>query len=386
MKLKNYFLTLLAAGAIVSCSSDDIEKGGPDQLNDDTILTLEVSDPKGAGSSETQKLTVLVFDNGAYGGTGFTNNNNPLKAFGTSDGMEVIKIPVKGGKIKVLALLNAQWNKIDESFDFSDTGNVPELTLNDILKATSKLADEDIENPTMSSAVISTTINPTKTYNGLGYTNAVLTGRYQDDYYNLTPANDSEVTEKGVKVYRNISLIALKDITVKNIDPAIGSSPRFDKTSEYLINVKKTSELASEAGWGIIEDNTAEFYKKGEWNKKFHVYENRDTDFSTQLIIEGVYSYLPPVLEGNETEEELEALRIKKERTYIITVNEPTGEGRPTTGKDFEDVAEHDYIKRNTEYTINITLNFPSDIPYECLAVEVKAKPWNVVEINEGVE
>lgn len=109
----------------------------------------------------------------------------------------------------------------------------------------------------------------------------------------------------------------------------------------------------------------------------YYVYSNqREDNDHTLMIIKGRYIYTP---KGKSEE--------KTQDCYYTVVINKDGEK-----KDYVEGDEHDYIKRNYFYAIDLTIKGPgSSTPYDReksanISSSVKVKPWNTVMQDETVE
>lgn len=449
MKLKNYFLYMLAAGAMIACS-DDIDGPNNKEIEPNATLSLAIEsnlvskagvainnnvDPE---RNVIKDITVAVFDDGAYGGT-YTNNLNPLKAVGTitlaedAPVKEVTDIEIVGGKLKVLVLVNVQ-DKLSAADKAKLTTN-SNVTLDAVMKMQTDLDDESANYLTMSSAVISVTT--LENYlNCLGYTADQITGKSPHAINDLEMidsrglSTSTEVTEKGVKVYRTPSRVQLNSIILSTEETDFGTAISLKIDSVFVVNVKQYSNVASANAWGFVESTTNQWYDgafasnvfpgtgvlkqhgvAGATNYEnlledapaklrtltsdyktfypkfyFYIYENgvlqneveavdNHTGDYTLLVIRGDYTYYPK----NST-----VPRTEYDKYYPVVVNKGTN--------NYDGVTAHEYVKRNVKYYINLTITGPGyDEPFTpnknaCLAADVKVLDWNVVLMDPELD
>lgn len=116
----------------------------------------------------------------------------------------------------------------------------------------------------------------------------------------------------------------------------------------------------------------------------FYVYENYHTEGSprTLLIVKGDYTY-EPVEKGKKVTLE--------DRFYAVTINKE-GESQVMSGGNYQGKPDHNYVKRNNIYYVNLTVKGPgSDSSYDIqeaahMSALVKVKDWDVVDQNEEVD
>lgn len=409
MKLKNYFLSMLAIGALVSCSSDDIAdkpSNKPDAflslaINPEyklsakagvTVLTEDKDD-------KITSLTVAVFNNGAYEGVDL----GKLVAIQTSDLTNAEKdtvenIPVQSGQLQIIAVANR---------DVESKVTLNSTTLAQFLALTADLVDEAPDNLAMSSPLLNVTTIPGANFCGYKATE-------KPGYHDATPTSPF-ASDEGIQVHRLASRVQLTKLSISNKTTEWGTPVRFKLDSIFIANAKRYSNIASTAGWGVVESATNGWYDGAEvaelgslkkhtngvevaWlcepyshpavgagkdapliQSFFYVYENNQSTATlgndkTLLLIRGDFTYIP----FGGTEEVT-----KYDCYYAVTVN------RPNADKSFDGVAEHNYIKRNVKYNIQVTLQGPgSKEPFDPeaeahIAAKVQVLDWNVVEIDE---
>ncbi|MDL2278870.1 hypothetical protein LJC57_09795 [Parabacteroides sp. OttesenSCG-928-G07] len=439
MKLRTYIFSMLAAGALFACSSDDINIDKPSALQPDAYLSLNVKDNSNSilaksGQTEADKqdvikdLTVAVFDN--------SDKLHAIKKAGT-DAVEVTLIPVKSGTLKVLALVNVL-DKLTETekamFDAIPEGG-SSYTLNDFVALTTSLEKEENGYLTMSSAVISI-VTEADHNNCLGYSLTQIEDK--ETTYNPSPVKDlnlthsnAEITREGIKVYRTPSRVTLSKLTVLQ-DTDFGRVVGFKLDSVFMASVKASSNIAStsSAGWNVVEKATdftwfdgaagsvtgklkthvndeadnkgfllqehntiypfaftsfgGASYKSEEFDYFFYVYENgqvaNDGD-KTLLVVRGDYTYIP---QGFENDPEPPTITVE-DGYWVVTVNDGVnvsfGQGTP----------EHKYVKRNMVYDIQATVVGPGskgEFDPEArthLAAKVVVADWNLVNMGEVV-
>lgn len=413
MKLKSYLISLLAICALFSCSKEDntgIEVPG---LEPDATLSLAVSaDSQTKTKADNpadgiKQLTVLVYIGDAY------STMKDVSAENNGDLSEVTNIPVKSGNVKVLVLANAG---TDVKTKFEGKSLTEALQVK-----TANLENEKDGSLTMSSGVMEVTLRAS-VVNCIGYTATPGEGKFS-------------VKDDKVNLYRNVACIQLASLTVVK-DTEYGSNASFVLKKTFVVNVKSESLLASEAEWGTVEaDATATqesgrftFWWQGGWEdqtgtvltngllkkdllsyefteserpeipvggsytltgdnapigKAFYVYENMKSRKGAQTIfvVCGDYTYTPEGATQPKT---------VSDTYYAVVVNDAAKSGKDK----FDGIAKHDFVKRNVQYNLSLTLNgFGSDTPDPSTGVYVNSKvvvnEWNspiYIGSDEGVE
>ena len=444
MKFQNYILTV-AICSLFACSNED-DPVKTTVIEPDAILSLMVENEDASTLKSTKAdpsdfenldknintLTLAVFNQGAY----------EDKELGLLVALKTVK-NTNGGSIEGLAVHSGP-------VDVLVFGNLPEqvLTLNStklsditggVLSA--GLKDEETQ-LTMGSAVHRVIIQSEKV-NCMGYSDKYITehnnsasAEGKDGYVSLY---QSDKTQPGIKLYRNVARIQLKSITLAPLKE-YSENADFTLTSLFVANVKSKTRLTSAEEWGRVEyttpsGNAADFWlcgafaeeegalkigqateydnlfiqlrepgvaesiehkdlvvhlsgnetysaekrKGGVIGKTFYVYENADEQTNhTLLVLCGTYKYTP---EDQDTPVTVNGF-------YAVTVNKP-GEGHLSEGMSGEWTP---YIKRNFNYSVNVTVKTPgSKKSYDpeinaYLSAAVKVEPWHVKDIHEDVE
>lgn len=437
MKLKSYIM-MAAACALFACNSDNepvIELptvSEPDATlallvdADSNVLTKSTTDEYEALENTVQKLTVAVFNDGAYTELGM-GKLVKLKTANKAENEELNKleeIPVKSGPIKVLVLANVPDGVLA---DFDE-----DSTLDDFYAATTTLSTDETTSLTMSSQVYAVTTKRGKT-NCMGY--KVVDGKVMDgteEVENGESIFQTTAEEPAIKLYRSIARVRLTELTVKT-NTNYGEATAFTLHNVFLANVKEKSYLANAAAAGTLEvtapttdPEAGAFWRYGlvntwmtgitEWTtgqyntnatqtflgdicytfetegkaltpgtklegdvmgsvgRPFYVYENMKTaELQTQktlFLIRGDYTYIPKNATEPVTEEN---------RFWTIVVN-PVG-----------NYYDHAYIKRNFSYNLQVTLTGPgSSKPFDPEAwinvnAQIVVNPWGVVDIKEDL-
>ncbi len=445
MKLKNYFLSVLAIGALVSCSDDVVGPDKPQNIEPDALFSLtahtNVVTRAGVptGDEATQDgiidLTVAVFDNGAYE-TGLTGNDAPLVAIKTvelpntngDDLTEVTDIPVKSGALKILVLANVK----DKLSNFNSlTPNTAGVNLGAFLALSTELEKEAVvieevdgvekqtKGLTMSSAVIPIIVLPGKNY--LGYSEVLWstldrgTGRnISSSVSEVAIGTDGSTDYQGIMLYRTVSRVQLTDITIVR-NSEWGNVKEFKLESVFMMNVKGNSLVASSAGWGSVEASAYSWYdgsalaQVGTWKTHTNGIEKTglSQDETWKLSTSQSNTYTPPYffyVYENTSGPDYTLLVAKGTITYVpkgFTDNPATNITK--TGyypvmvnkgdvDSYVGVAAHDYVKRNVKYNIAMTIAGPGyDSPVDpeasaCLAAKVKVLDWNVVDMKPVIE
>lgn len=436
MKLKSYFLSLLAICILLSCSKEEIPGVQYPDLTPDATLSLAVNTgskvTKAANADVDSKkdvistLLVAIF---YMGDSGTPQSGKMIKmaeaTAGTSGTITEVKdIPVKSGNLKVLILAN-----IDSAWIKDQLGS-HEPTLANVLSLTTSLDKEKHGALTMSSKVMDVTVRvSTRNYMGYG---AVEGG---ENIY----SESGEVP--AIKLYRNVARVELVGLELLKYTK-FGEAVSFHLDTVFVANVKSKSCIASEEAWGaveaiagfaesdwwygaeadldgakkMLEGGTNQLFLSYNFNNEgripsyyqediflsekdidiqaegkkyertsagpfFYVYENMkvaDTP-RTLLVVRGDYTYIPKGA--------LEPVTLYN-RFYTITVNE---EGKVLSAN-FDGVDKHSFVKRNTKYNISINLAGPgSDNPYTPdawanMSAKIEVRNWNVVDMDEDVD
>lgn len=392
MKLRNLFLSLIAAGTLFACSSGD-DPVTPE--NKVAVLSLMADIPATkALDSDIAELTVAVYRaDGMY----LTHKSSVAVETVSPDEVTEIEVP-EGGSVRILVFAN-----------LGDT-DIEGVSLDAAMALTTDLEKEADGNLTMSSQVYSALLS-TAEHNYMGYTD----GENGDGNYFETGV--------PVKLYRNVARVQLVSLTVRE-NTQYGTASSFVLDTLFLANVKGESQLASAGAWGTVEasagENVTAFWRDGLYNdvtgsyksnagtltpelaygadpatgiitvnagetytqtdpigKFFYTYENMTGGAGEQtlLVLRGSYTYTPlgeslPVTE--------------KDRFYAVPVNNTgtstVGEGTPT----------HTGIKRNVRYDIKASITGPGSTgPYTPaetvnLNAEVVVVDWNAPTTIEG--
>lgn len=213
MKLKYYFISLLAACVLLSCSKDDGDGGETPVTPTETTLSILVNPSTKAEVDPQDKisdLTVLLF----------IGDELYKKETKTGDNVqEITDIPVKPGNMKALLLANVS--------KYSSSYNVG-MSYGEAMKVTANLDNEVPGKLSMSSDVMDITITASKK-NTLGYGAGSIQG-----YSN------------PIKLYRNVARIQLSTLILDMDNNDFGTPVSFDLKKVYVANVKSKSYLASE--------------------------------------------------------------------------------------------------------------------------------------------
>lgn len=427
MKPINYILSLASVCVLFACGNEDTPKEIlPSVIEPDATISLLVNtgekaqlksftkaDAPAIDDNKIARLTVAVFNAGAYDGhtMGALEVLKTETAEGEQPITQVEDIEVKSGPVKVLVLANLPESLLSK---FTTQGGT--FTIDNFIgkgSETTVLSDEI--NVTASSEVYDITTQRGKV-NCLGYTNSEVGNKT-----NGVSVSPITLGEKAIPLYRNVSRILLNKINFEPKEQYINASLEIEGI--YVANVKSKSYLASETkGRGSVEvaDITADdFYWCGAFDEKtgtlkkdkakimsellfynpsatldkdnstltgtsgapigkpFYIYQNQAGKNHTLLIVYGTFKY-----KLNETDAEHQ----EQQSFYTVIVNEP-GKGVFEPGAE-----EHEYVTRNFNYNIELTISGSgSTEPYDKaissnLSTSVKVLPWNVKIIHEDVE
>lgn len=426
MKPINYILSLASVCVLFACGNEDTPKEIlPSVIEPDATISLLVNtgekaqlksftkaDAQTIDDDRIASLTVAVFNAGAYDGhaMGALEVLKTETAEGERSITQVEDIEVKSGPVKVLVLANLPETLLGE---FTAQGKI--FTIDDFIGKDAKttvLSDEI--NVTASSEVYDITAQRGKV-NCLGYTKLEVGNKT-----NGVSVSPTTLGENAIPLYRNVSRVLLNKINFTPKEQYIDAS--LEIKGIYVANVKSKSYLASETkGRGSVEvaDITADdFYWCGAFDeeigslkegkarkmsdlllytpessmildsekkqvdgdpigKPFYIYQNQADKNHTLLIVYGTFKY-----KLNETDAEYQ----EQQSFYTVIVNEP-GKGSFEPGSE-----EHEYVTRNFNYNIELTISGSgSTEPYDKaissnLSTSVKVLPWNVKIIHEDVE
>ena len=427
MKPINYILSLASVCVLFACGNEDTPKEIlPSVIEPDATISLLVNtgekaqlksftkaDAPTIDDNKIARLTVAVFNAGAYDGhiMGALEVLQTETAEGDQSITKVEDIEVKSGPVKVLVLANLPKSLLQEFTTKSNT-----LTIHDFIgeKAKTTVLSDEI-NVTASSEVYDITTQRGKV-NCLGYTKSEVGNKT-----NGVSVSPTTLGENAIPLYRNVSRVLLNKINFTPKEQYIAAS--LEIKGIYVANVKSKSYLASEIkGRGSVEvaDITADdFYWCGAFDeeigtlkdgkakimsellfynpsaaldknnstltgtsgapigKPFYIYQNQAGKNHTLLIVYGTFKY-----KVNETDAEYQ----EQQSFYTVIVNEP-GKGSFEPGSE-----EHEYVTRNFNYNIELTISGSgSTEPYDKaissnLSTSVKVLPWNVKIIHEDVE
>lgn len=428
MKPISYILSLASVCILFACGSEDTPDNVlPPVIEPDATLSLLVNTGEKAqlkamtkagdadlpvDDNKIVRLTVAVFNAGAYDGhvMGALETIKTETAVSDLSISQVENVEVKSGPVKVLILANAPESLLNE-FKTVTEGKGIFSTIDDFLGEKAKTTGLENEiNVTASSELYDITAQRGMV-NCIGYTQGEVTSK------NGVSVSPSVLGESAVPLYRNVSRVLLNKIIFDPKKEYIDASLEIERI--YVANVKSKSYLASETkGRGSVEVAdiaTEDFYwcgtfadktgalKEGEAKEMpqllynpdvtlnadkstfegapigqpFYIYQNQTGKNHTLLIVYGTFKY-----KLNQDDSEYQT----QKSFYTVIVNEP-GKGA------FESEAEkHDYVTRNFNYNIELTIiGSGSTEPYDKaissnLSASVKVLPWNVKIIHEDVE
>lgn len=446
MKLKSYLIQLLTALLLMSCSKDDDPGIKEPDLSPDATFSLAVESVKTKAATtdpkdRITKLSVVLYIGGEY----YTMKDSVLPADKINDLQysinEVVNIPIKSGNTKVLVLANA-----GNSAAFMDK------SLEEALKIkTEGLTQEIHSHLTMSSDVMDMTLGAS-VHNYLGYNKANADGikvissspvllyrnvaRIQLSQLSLKKATDYGTAVKFIlkNIYianaKSHSYLASKNKTIGGSTPNWGTvevdaentagfwwagvkgneASEFDKLT--FANTVENSRLnydfilaaSNWTGFAYHDENSSKMperdvvlnfelpgqdlsthkNRQGEDNllfaigNFFYTYENLDPleGEKTILTLKGDYTYIP-----NGGAEE-----VTVENIYYSVVVNGNGEENQITG-----VAKHNGIKRNTKYSLDLTIKGPGSSTPDLserayLGAKVKVVDWNTIFIDANVD
>ena len=439
MKLKISCIAILIALAFFSCSSDDSNGSGKNEIVYDATLALAVNHDtqattkaEGDGSTVTngndfiQKLSIAVFQNDVLVQYKDTTS--------TAGVYEIREVKVPAGVVKVVLFANA--NII--------SGTVGTTTYADFINQKLSLSNEINGSLAMTSGVIDETLRAGHNY--IGY--ASTTGSISVDH-NGTAIPGYELTGSKISMYRYISQVELTKIILDPSDlyKADITAASFEVDSLFFASVKSSANIvatsnsyedASAAFWngayssvaGSMKadvagtdksfllydftqnwttaalqslysfDNKLRFTSTRAIDKNItlswtgtavsksatdeflgsyaYVYENTNTTSPTLLVVKGKYSYT--LKAGGAT-------ITLPNRYYAVIVNDPA-----STNREYSGTTKHDYIQHNNIYKIQLTIAGPgSDKPFDptpsaAINAKVTVEKWKVVNMTPDVD
>ncbi len=416
MKLKFLLLATLATAGFMSCSQDD--KVDPNATYDASISAVvapssETTATK-ASTSETptegttgeqlvSRLTAFVFD--ASGSvvaiSDTTNTANPTVSIDRIKNI-VVKATEAGTAYQLFIVANLHT---------ADAGLLSKGTLSNIQSAmTASLADETASSLTMSSQVLSITVKGKKDIrvyqNYLMNTNgsSIVCGEESKDSFESLVAKDN-----GVKLVRLVARVQLESLKVAFVGGNLERAS-FRLDSAYLVNVKPTSKF-------LGSDLTGDGYWNG--TNGITVINNLIAPSAIQKGAPYVVVPSPKItlMSGNSTNNPYDftlaanSANFLKAYVYENHIAEVIGTTYNTrlvlkgtvilsTGQSLgtsyyhiiiKNVADADYVLRNTIYKVNVTITgtgSPKEDKKSDLNAGINAKvtvvPWNVVNQTEN--
>lgn len=242
MKLKNFMFATMIACAFASCSEDDaVIDNGPEPAAKGTFLVVRAQDPvsgtKAAGDPQVEdaikSLTMVVF--GA---------DNTVEAISKTAGVEgankACSVEVSAGSKKVLMVANYDLSSISAGDTYA---KIAALTC-------ARDNETEANGFSMSSKLYDATVELNKT-TFLGY-NALPDG------YTATNAKLETEDQTGVKLYRNVAKVVLKNVAVANKigDFANYGNPNVTIKDVFIMNANSTANIVPADGskhWGSTQ-------------------------------------------------------------------------------------------------------------------------------------
>lgn len=286
MKLNNYFVAILTALALFSCSDDigDGQKGNPEQeIVYDATLSLaingegKITKASSAEKAETAKafhqnswsyinrLSVAVFaegDNGVFSLVAFRDSigdkyvrkeGEPIQdAMHTGNSVDQVReISVPAGQVKLIVMANVV---IPENLRKTGT------TLASYQDLELDWADENEINGnlSMSSGVLDYTLRPGHNY--IGYNQSVGETSVDHDGVQI---GGYEIAGKKIWLYRNVAWIQLEKITLRPSADFAGVDAIFRMDTFFVANVKTKSKLVFDTDGSVEISGDGQIFISG---------------------------------------------------------------------------------------------------------------------------
>lgn len=397
MKRNILYLTLLAAGLLVSCSKDDgpVEPEGPV----DATITLSVF--SGTQPSGTRAATKADESDGQVVGNEARINNLQVSIFKLDGSLlashyedysadftgmrDTIGVSAKSGRYILVVLANA--------------GNVTYTTLSELKGKTTELSTQSRDNLTMSSKCITIDIKAGENYIGPknGFGTKVMTG--------------NPISEEKIKVTRIVGRIDLESLEVDWSEDTSADLMKegagFKLKKIYIRAAKKESRVISgsettavgTADWELVEWTGVPVLhgNRGEESNYlsaldlFHSEEGTNIEYESSKTFDPLSCYV--MENGNDNTDVPDPTRIiivgditdsqgnpiLSNRYYTIIVNDKDGNSQITGGG----IDKFSYIRRNYVYHVYATITgkgSPEEERYNNASITslVQSVPWQV--------
>lgn len=361
MKLTNILLVSLAALlAMNSCKKDDVVNGTEGTEND-ARLNIDMLASKAAGSdvadTEEQEgeavvnnVAVVVFN---ATGTQLLSTPFQEKVSSTNNVISILNVPVQSTVARIVIVANCPDNA------FADV-----TTYTDMQSRLAQLANQTINNLTMSSQVI--------------VTDAALEAG--DNYLGFTSQGTENINgiSEPLELTRLTARIDLNNVKTTFTGDMLGTSVRIDEIS--LENVKTASHFFSEDYWGVImaEANLATTYPVTiSGSKKLISNGSPQTNLCRVYVMENQDESTPTALVVKATLVNSSGIEIGEQRRFTSVIN---SKGTVLLGD------AHKYVKRNYVYRLNVNFtngSFNDLVGSMDVAVDVVA--WSEVQQQHPV-
>lgn len=376
MKLNKLFLLFCSVVTLISCSNSTDEP--PVDLAVPTKLSVAVQTKSAVtkagvdanayeGEMNINRLDVLVFN--ADGTEIWGQKSDTVNT--TNGTARIIDVPAKTGLAQIVAIANAPENAFNTIQTISQLQNV-----------LADLSTQNRHNLTMSAPVITTTAPLEKEDNYIGFGGVTNINGLSTPL--LLTRIGARVDIKHIATDFKGSLLEGRSVKIDGI---------------YLVNAKSASRFYSAEDWGTVEVNGNLAYGTGAENAgeviiadsksvnyltatpdsllikdnnsakditSFYTFENMDGTAPTRIVIKA--TLLPYDMYAAETK-------------YFTAVINPDGASLKY---------DHNYIRRNYVYRLDITLSDKSfegdEVLKTDLAVSIKVTPWNTVVMEPDLQ
>lgn len=327
MKLKNIFLSVLAVLACTACSKDENSSSSwRDKADASLFVKVKASGTaktKGfhpndenelAGEAKVNSLAVLVFDDESADVVGYGWQNTA----GSEGEATIPSVQTKAVKARIVIVSNVEENTLANVTNYSDF----EARL-------ARLADQTQDNLVMSSPVIVSNNTLVAGDNYLGYENAI------------TNINGIDSPVEITRLAARIDMVSLKTTFTRTA--LVNRTVRIDEVS--IVNENTASRFFSESYWGAVmvkgylADSPVEAFNRNLSNGSpiedtpyvHYVMENDASENATQIVVKAT------LLETDTHYAEV--------KTFTADINK----------NGILNGFDHNYIKRNYVYRLNIT-------------------------------
>lgn len=447
MKLKSCFLFMCMVAAMLACSDNDDPAEQPKTpvvpnatlaltaQTADRIITkaLESDTENTTGDGAIAKLTLVVFNAGAYTSNGYKVGDvvfTATKSMTNPDENAISEISGMGllaGSVEMLLIANAEEALTDEFAKMINTNTSAGSHLNkdDVLKLTTTLTHEveytDSSSKGLTMIKMLTEIELKAGDNYIGFA---------DNKGGAVPnvAGATDLYGK-VELVRTVARVELNKLTLTSSNEY--KSISFLPTAVFVANVKSLAGISDNVE--VTYNGEADFYRVGleSWTVKEGIYKKGTAAYLSSLFagitgnallelnssdkaehsstalkeIGNKYFYVYPNTKGERTAPIAET-KADNEKNYTLLVvkgnYEHSVNGKSVMENDrYYTVVVNDtrfgaqnneYVSRNTKYWVNLTIaGSGSDAPYDPAAfahisAKIEVTKWNVIKIDETVD